>query len=91
MKKILSIDGGGMKGYVPCSVLVELEKRMGKPCYEVFDMVSGTSIGGILACLISSGKSASEALEFFTTDGPAIEYPKGTHIKTPTELLSGLQ
>lgn len=72
MKTILSIDGGGMKGYVPCSVLVELERRAGKPCSEIFDLVAGTSIGGVLACLISIGKSATEALQFFTEDGPKI-------------------
>jgi len=72
MKNILSIDGGGMKGYIPCSVLVELEKRTGKACFDMFDMFAGTSIGGILACLLASGKSATEALEFFTVDGPTI-------------------
>jgi hypothetical protein len=72
MKTILSIDGGGMKGYVPCAVLVELERRTGKSCSDLFDMVAGTSIGGILACLIATGKSATEALKFFTEDGPVI-------------------
>jgi hypothetical protein len=57
---------------VPCRVLCELEQRLGKPCYEHFSMVAGTSIGGILACLISSGKAATECLKFFTEDGPFI-------------------
>lgn len=61
-----------MKGFIPCSVLVELEKRTGKPCFELFDMFAGTSIGGILACLLASGKTAIEAIEFFTEDGPEI-------------------
>ena len=72
MKSILSIDGGGMKGYIPCAVLMELEKRAGKTCFDMFDMVAGTSIGGILACVIATGKSATEALKFFTEDGPKI-------------------
>lgn len=72
MRSILSIDGGGMKGYVPCAVLVELERRAGKSCTEMFDLVAGTSIGGILACLIATGKSATEALKFFTEDGPKV-------------------
>jgi uncharacterized protein len=72
VKTILSIDGGGMRGYVPCAILVELERRAGKSCADIFDLVSGTSIGGILACLIATGKSATEALKFFTEDGPKI-------------------
>ena len=82
MKTILSIDGGGMKGYIPCAVLVELERRTGKSCFDLFDMVAGTSIGGILACLISTGRSATEALKFFTEDGPVIfghQQVFGTH------------
>ena len=72
MKTILSIDGGGMKGYIPCSVLAELEYRAGDTCTNLFDMVAGTSIGGILACLISTGTNATDALKFFTEDGPRI-------------------
>jgi patatin-like phospholipase/acyl hydrolase len=72
MKTILSIDGGGMRGYIPCSVLVALEAKAGKPCGEIFDMFAGTSIGGILACLLASGKTAGDALKFFTEDGPRI-------------------
>lgn len=72
MKTILSIDGGGMKGYIPCSVLVELEKRTGKSCFDQIDMFAGTSIGGILACLLATGMKATDALNFFTTDGPKI-------------------
>jgi patatin-like phospholipase/acyl hydrolase len=49
MIKILAIDGGGVRGIIPAIVLTEIERRTGKPIYELFDLISGTSAGGILA------------------------------------------
>lgn len=60
MIKILSIDGGGIRGLVPALVLEELERRLGKPVHQVFDMFAGTSTGGILALgLTRPGASAT--------------------------------
>lgn len=72
MKKILSIDGGGMKGFIPCSLLVELERRTGKLCCEMFDGFAGSSVGAIVILLLAIGVPAHEALKFFTEDGPKI-------------------
>jgi patatin-like phospholipase/acyl hydrolase len=47
--RILSIDGGGIRGVIPATVLAEIEKRSEKPVAELFDFVAGTSTGGILA------------------------------------------
>ncbi len=49
MKKILSIDGGGIRGIIPALVLVWLEEKTEKNMAYVFDLVAGTSTGGILA------------------------------------------
>lgn len=49
MKKILSIDGGGIRGVIPAMVLAEIERRTGRPIADSFDLVAGTSTGGILA------------------------------------------
>ncbi len=49
LRKILSIDGGGIRGLIPAIVLAEIEKRSGKRIAEMFDLVAGTSTGGILA------------------------------------------
>lgn len=49
MKRVLSIDGGGVRGIIPAMVLAELEKQSGKPISELFDLVVGASTGGILA------------------------------------------
>ena len=49
MKYVLSIDGGGIRGIIPALVLAEIEKRTGKSVSELFDLVAGTSTGGILA------------------------------------------
>lgn len=48
MIKILSIDGGGIRGIIPSIILSEIENRLKKPIAECFDLISGTSTGGIL-------------------------------------------
>ncbi|MBX9256323.1 patatin-like phospholipase family protein [Desmonostoc muscorum CCALA 125] len=47
--KILAIDGGGIRGIIPALVLAEIEKRTQKPISSLFDLIAGTSSGGILA------------------------------------------
>jgi patatin-like phospholipase/acyl hydrolase len=49
MKKILSIDGGGIRGIIPATILAEIEKRIHKPIATAFDLIAGTSTGGILS------------------------------------------
>ena len=56
---ILSLDGGGMRGILTIQLLKKLEVVAGIPCYELFDMVAGTSTGGIIAGLILSGHTAA--------------------------------
>lgn len=51
--RILSIDGGGMRGIVPAVLLEALEARVKKPLSEVFDLIAGTSTGGIIALALS--------------------------------------
>jgi len=53
MVSILSIDGGGIRGIIPATFLAEFEKRIGKPIAELFDLIAGTSTGGILAALLT--------------------------------------
>jgi patatin-like phospholipase/acyl hydrolase len=65
MKKILSVDGGGIRGIIPLSCLVELEKKEGLPSSEIFDMVAGTSTGAIIAAGISLGISARGLLALY--------------------------
>lgn len=57
---ILSLDGGGMRGILTIQLLKKLEETAGIPCYELFDMVAGTSTGGIIAGLITMGHKASD-------------------------------
>lgn len=59
MKKILSIDGGGIRGIIPGMVLVALEERLklesknpDAAIVDYFDFFAGTSTGGILTCLL---------------------------------------
>jgi predicted acylesterase/phospholipase RssA len=47
--KVLALDGGGIRGLIPSLVLEEVETAMGRPVAELFDLVAGTSTGGILA------------------------------------------
>ncbi|MFK8793985.1 patatin-like phospholipase family protein [Planococcus plakortidis] len=74
MKKILSIDGGGIRGILPAMMLCELERRTGKPVSEQFDIFVGTSTGAILALglLVPEGKkpryTANDILGLYETE-----------------------
>uniref|UniRef100_A0AAV2LF26 phospholipase A2 n=1 Tax=Knipowitschia caucasica TaxID=637954 RepID=A0AAV2LF26_KNICA len=57
LERLLSLDGGGIKGLVLIQILIALEKETGRPTRELFDWVAGTSTGGILALAIIHGKS----------------------------------
>jgi patatin-like phospholipase/acyl hydrolase len=52
--RILSIDGGGVRGIIPATILEKIESDLNKPIAEIFDMVTGTSIGGIIALILAS-------------------------------------
>ncbi len=60
--KILSIDGGGIRGIIPAIVLTEIEKRTGRSVSQLFDLVAGTSTGGILALGLSIPKTKGAPL-----------------------------
>jgi hypothetical protein len=65
MKRILSVDGGGVRGIIPLACLVKLEAHMGKPSREIFDMVAGTSTGSVIAAGIALGVSARGLLALY--------------------------
>ena len=53
VRRVLSVDGGGVRGIIPALVLAHLERQMGAPASELFDLIVGTSTGGILALGLS--------------------------------------
>jgi hypothetical protein len=62
---LLCIDGGGIRGIMTLQLLKKLEELAGLPCHKLFDMVAGTSTGGIIAGLIASGKTAIEIEDLY--------------------------
>lgn len=72
MKRILSIDGGGIKGVFPASFLAAVEDSIGSPVADFFDLVVGTSTGGIIALSLGLGLSAKQILDFYAVHGPRI-------------------
>ena len=78
--RILSIDGGGIRGIIPAKVLMELESELkklapGTKLYEHFDLICGTSTGAILALAIALGIPASELVSFYKIHARTI-FPK---------------
>ena len=51
--RILALRGGGIRGIIPARVLVEIESQTGRPCHELFSMICGTSIGGIMSLALT--------------------------------------
>lgn len=72
MKRILSIDGGGIKGVLPAAFLSALEDDLDVPIGRYFDLIAGTSTGGIIAIGLGLGMTARELLRLYEDRGPYI-------------------
>lgn len=73
--KILSIDGGGIKGLYSARILEHLENKFDCRISDYFDLICGTSTGGILALTLSLKIPASDLARFYIEKGPII-FPK---------------
>lgn len=95
MKKILSLDGGGIRGIIPGQILIELEtalqqktKNPDARIVDFFDFFAGTSTGGILTAILLCPSdtdptrpkfSATEAVELYINNGAKIFYTDLVH------------
>ena len=72
--RVLAIDGGGIRGLIPAVILAELERRAGRRVFELFDLIAGTSTGGILACALCAPDPMPAELvaAIYEEDGPEI-------------------
>jgi len=75
MRRILTIDGGGIKGVFPAAFLATLERELGGPVADYFDLIAGTSTGGIIAIGLGLGLSAEHLLDLYKAHGAEI-FPK---------------
>ena len=62
--RVLSLDGGGMKGLAALKLIKEIEKRTGKKIWQLFDVVGGTSTGGMLAVALGIKRYSVEDCEY---------------------------
>ena len=85
MRRILSIDGGGIRGVFPAAYLAQFENEVDRPLYKYFDLIAGTSTGGIVAIGLAMGISANEILELYESRGEEIFSQQRTGIIGLTE------
>ncbi len=83
--RVLSIDGGGIRGIIPAMILANLERQTGKPITEYFNAIVGTSTGAIIALGLTKPNpqspeqplySAAKMVEFYEHEGPRIFPPR---------------
>ena len=76
MYRILSIDGGGIRGVIPALWLKQLEARLDKPLHECFQLIIGTSTGSILAAGIAAGIRVEHLIALYENEGSKIFPPR---------------
>lgn len=71
-RRVLCIDGGGVRGAFPAAFLAELERHCSRPISSYFDLIAGTSTGGIIAIALALGHSGAEISDFYQRRGPEV-------------------
>lgn len=65
---MLSLDGGGIRGIFSAALLAGLEKDLGRPVLDHFDLVVGTSTGGVIAAALGAGMSPADIVELYVSE-----------------------
>lgn len=91
MKRILAVDGGGIRGLIPAILLAELEAKTGKACRDQFDMLAGTSTGGIIAIGLLAGIPASKLIDLYADRGSEIFSDAGLGVVRPKYSAAPLE
>ena len=87
--RILSIDGGGIRGIFPAAFLAGLEERFlnGSSVSRYFDLIAGTSTGGVIAIGLGAGLCASELRDLYIRRGDQIFPPAGAITRKTRKLF----
>jgi uncharacterized protein len=72
VRRVLAIDGGGVRGVIPAAFLARVEKTLGVRISDCFDLIVGTSTGGIVALGLGAGLGASEIRDFYVDRGARV-------------------
>lgn len=80
--QLLSLDGGGLKGLLGASLLAEWEECEGTRIVDHFDLITGTSTGGIIALALGLGFSAGEIRDLYIEEAESI---------FPSSLIGGIR
>ncbi|MBS0150879.1 MAG: patatin-like phospholipase family protein [Nitrospira sp.] len=80
--RILSLDGGGAKGFYTLGVLREIEGMVRCPLHEKFDLIFGTSTGAIIAALLALGRSVKEISVHYEKHVPTVMQAKSRRKKS---------
>lgn len=86
--RILTLDGGGAKGFYTLGVLAEVEAAVGKPISDNFDLIYGTSTGSIIGTLLATGKAVDDIHQLYKKHVPAVM--KATSANAKTAALASL-
>ena len=78
--RVLALDGGGIRGIIPASLLAELERRCGRRISELFDLIAGTSTGGILALGLTAEDPATPGKPRYRADDLVSLYAEKGHL-----------
>ena len=70
--RVLALDGGGIRGVAPAAFLAYVEAHLDRPIHRYFDLLVGTSTGGIIALALASGVPAERVLQLYRERGAAL-------------------
>jgi hypothetical protein len=87
--RILTLDGGGAKGFYTLGVLKEIEAKLGCPLHKRFDLIFGTSTGSIIASLLCLGYKVDDIHALYQAHVPTVMRSKGPKEKKCCASSSG--
>jgi predicted acylesterase/phospholipase RssA len=87
-RRILAIDGGGVRGVIPAVLLAALESATGSPVREQFHFLSGTSTGALIAGAAATGMPAAQIVDLYLERAPQV-FRRTPVLSTLRRILAG--